>query len=111
MPWRTPWPLPRLITISLFPRIFATLPSTAMRVAPSERFDGFERLYLSQRGPRRAARILAMPGRTNSVGRHLPTSGGLVRTLEAARGLGCETIQIFVSNPQAWAEPRQRQDA
>jgi deoxyribonuclease-4 len=52
-----------------------------------------------------------MPERTNSIGRHLPTSGGLVRTLEAARELGCETIQIFVSNPQAWADPRQRQDA
>ncbi len=29
----------------------------------------------------------------------------------AARKLGCETIQIFVSNPQAWADPRRRQDA
>ena len=52
-----------------------------------------------------------MPERTNSIGRHLPTSGGLVRTLEAARELGCETIQIFVSNPQAWADPRRRQNA
>jgi endonuclease IV len=41
-----------------------------------------------------------MAGRTNRVGRHLPTSGGLKRTLEAARELGCETAQIFVSNPQ-----------
>ena len=52
-----------------------------------------------------------MPERTNSIGRHLPTSGGLARTLETARELGCETIQIFVSNPQAWADPRPRQDA
>jgi deoxyribonuclease IV len=52
-----------------------------------------------------------MPERTNSIGRHLPTSGGLVKTLEAARELGCETIQIFVSNPQAWAVPSPRQDA
>src|SRR5215218_1599208 len=52
-----------------------------------------------------------MPKRTNRVGRHLPTSGGLARTLWAARELGCETIQIFVSNPQAWADPRPRQDA
>ncbi len=49
--------------------------------------------------------------RTNRIGRHLPTSGGLARTLGAARELGCETIQIFVSNPQAWADPRGRQDA
>src|SRR5215208_4570779 len=52
-----------------------------------------------------------MPERTNRVGRHLPTSGGLARTLWAARELGCETIQIFVSNPQAWADPGRRKDA
>jgi deoxyribonuclease IV len=52
-----------------------------------------------------------MSKKTNRVGRHLPTSGGLARTLWAARQLGCETIQIFVSNPQAWTEPRRRQDA
>jgi deoxyribonuclease IV len=52
-----------------------------------------------------------MPKRTNRIGRHLLTSGGLARTLWAARKLGCETIQIFVSNPQAWADPRRRQDA
>jgi len=52
-----------------------------------------------------------MPGRTNSIGRHLRTSGGLDRTLEVARELGCETVQIFVSNPQAWADPRRRKDA
>jgi deoxyribonuclease-4 len=52
-----------------------------------------------------------MSERTNKIGRHLPTSGGLAKTLLAARKLGCETVQIFVSNPQAWAEPRRREDA
>jgi deoxyribonuclease-4 len=52
-----------------------------------------------------------MPKRTNRIGRHLPTSGGLARTLWAAHELGCETIQIFLSNPQAWADPSRRQDA
>jgi deoxyribonuclease IV len=52
-----------------------------------------------------------MPRRTNSIGRHLPTSGGFGKTLEAARELGCETIQIFVSNPQGWADPVPRRDA
>src|SRR5215218_5632159 len=82
-----------------------------MRLAPSDLPDGRQRLYLSQRGPPQAGRIPAMPKRTNSIGRHLSTSGGLAKTLEAARELGCETIQIFVSNPQAWADPRRRQDA
>ncbi|MDQ4127861.1 MAG: deoxyribonuclease IV [Actinomycetota bacterium] len=52
-----------------------------------------------------------MPVRTNSVGRHLPTSRGLDKTLEMALRLGCETIQIFVSNPQGWALPVPRPDA
>jgi deoxyribonuclease IV len=52
-----------------------------------------------------------MPQRTNRIGRHLRTSGGLAKTLEAARDLGCETAQIFVSNPQGWAVPAPRADA
>ena len=56
-------------------------------------------------------RIAAMPERTNSIGRHLPTSRGLGKTLALARELGCETVQIFVSNPQGWAVPAPRPDA
>jgi deoxyribonuclease-4 len=52
-----------------------------------------------------------MPERTNRIGRHLRTSGGLAKTLETARDLGCETAQIFVSNPQGWAVPAPRPDA
>lgn len=50
-------------------------------------------------------------GRTNRIGRHLGTSGGLSKTLATAESLGCETVQIFVSNPQGWAEPVPRPDA
>jgi deoxyribonuclease-4 len=52
-----------------------------------------------------------MPERSNSIGRHLPTSGGLGKTLKLARELGCETVQIFVSNPQGWAVPTPRAGA
>jgi deoxyribonuclease-4 len=52
-----------------------------------------------------------MPKRTNRIGRHLGTSGGLGKILETARNLGCETVQIFVSNPQGWAVPAPRSDA
>jgi deoxyribonuclease IV len=52
-----------------------------------------------------------MPERTNRIGRHLRTSGGLGKTLESARELGCEAAQIFVSNPQGWAVPGLRPDA
>jgi deoxyribonuclease-4 len=50
-------------------------------------------------------------GRTNRIGRHLPTSGGLKNTLQKAADQKCETIQIFVSNPQQWADPTPRPDA
>jgi deoxyribonuclease-4 len=50
-------------------------------------------------------------GRTSSIGRHLPTSGGLRKTLKLARELGCEAAQVFVSNPQGWAVPGLRADA
>jgi deoxyribonuclease-4 len=49
--------------------------------------------------------------RNNRVGRHLPTSGGLKKTLNTARQWGCEAIQVFVSNPQGWAVPPDRPDA
>ena len=52
-----------------------------------------------------------MPERTNRIGRHLRTAGGLEKTLEVASNLGCETAQIFVSNPQGWAVPAPRSDA
>ena len=50
--------------------------------------------------------------RTTRVGRHLPTSGGLVKnTLRLAREQGLEALQIFVSNPQGWAVAQPRPDA
>ena len=50
--------------------------------------------------------------RTTRVGRHLPTSGGLVKnTLRLAREQALEAVQIFVSNPQGWALPQPRPDA
>jgi deoxyribonuclease-4 len=49
--------------------------------------------------------------RTNRIGRHLQTSGGLEKTLRLARKQELETVQIFVSNPQGWAVPVPRPDA
>lgn len=49
--------------------------------------------------------------RTSRVGRHLPTSGGLKKTLRLAREQKLETVQIFVSNPQGWSAPTPRPDA
>ena len=49
--------------------------------------------------------------RTNRIGRHLPTSGGLQKMLRLVREQGLEAVQIFVSNPQGWAMPAPRLDA
>lgn len=39
------------------------------------------------------------------LGRHMPTGSKPVQALETARTIGCDAIQIFVTNPQAWAPP------
>lgn len=41
--------------------------------------------------------------RTNRIGRHLGTQSDLKGTLSRATSLECETLQLFVSNPQGWA--------
>jgi deoxyribonuclease-4 len=40
------------------------------------------------------------------IGAHVPTRGRYARAIDAAVGCGAQTIQIFVSNPRAWAPPR-----
>src|SRR5438270_9248229 len=36
------------------------------------------------------------------LGRHMPTNSRPVKAVETARRIGCNTIQIFASNPTAW---------
>ena len=36
------------------------------------------------------------------LGRHMPTNSKPVKAAETARHIGCDTIQIFASNPTAW---------
>ncbi len=40
------------------------------------------------------------------IGAHVPTRGGLLTAIEAAKGCGAEAVQIFISNPRGWAAPR-----
>jgi deoxyribonuclease-4 len=39
------------------------------------------------------------------IGRHMPTNSKPARAAQMAHDLGCETIQIFASNPTAWRPP------
>jgi len=40
------------------------------------------------------------------VGAHVPTRGGLLAAIGAARERTAEAVQLFASNPRAWAPPR-----
>lgn len=40
------------------------------------------------------------------IGAHVPTRGGVIAAVRAATECGAEAVQIFASNPRAWAPPR-----
>lgn len=39
-------------------------------------------------------------------GAHVRTAGGLRSAIDAARAVGADVVQVFLSNPRAWAAPR-----
>ena len=39
------------------------------------------------------------------IGRHMPTGSKPLKAVEIAHEIGCETIQIFASNPTGWRPP------
>jgi deoxyribonuclease-4 len=43
-------------------------------------------------------------------GAHVPTRGRLSRAIDYAAAVGAETIQLFISNPRAWAPPNHDPD-
>jgi deoxyribonuclease IV len=40
------------------------------------------------------------------IGAHVRTPGGILSVVESARSIGAEAVQLFASNPRAWAPPR-----
>ncbi len=44
------------------------------------------------------------------IGAHVSTGGGLLRALERAEDLGCDTIQIFNQSPRMWRPTRYSDD-
>lgn len=44
-------------------------------------------------------------------GAHVPTRGRLASAIDHARDAGCDTLQVFVSNPRGWAPPNHSADA
>jgi deoxyribonuclease-4 len=45
------------------------------------------------------------------VGRHMPTGSQPARALRTAREIGCDAVQIFVTNPRAWRAPEPNSQA
>src|SRR5258708_22722317 len=39
------------------------------------------------------------------LGRHMPTHSRMTKAAEIAHSIGCNAIQVFVSNPTAWRPP------
>ncbi|HZO87011.1 MAG TPA: deoxyribonuclease IV [Chthonomonadaceae bacterium] len=62
--------------------------------APSER---------SASGRARAESAPAVPGRL--LGAHMPTAGGLHKSLLAGKAIGCTAVQLFTSSPRQWSHP------
>jgi len=40
------------------------------------------------------------------IGAHVPVRRGILSSIPAARERGAEAVQVFISNPRAWAPPR-----
>lgn len=46
------------------------------------------------------------PVKKPRIGAHTPTTGGMAkRSIEYARTIGAEAIQVFASNPRQWSMP------
>jgi deoxyribonuclease-4 len=45
------------------------------------------------------------------IGRHMPLNGRPLRAVEIASWLGCETFQLFASNPTGWQPPQNNEEA
>ena len=46
-----------------------------------------------------------MKGAKVKLGRHIPTGSKPVQALRQAREIGCDAVQIFVTNPRGWRAP------
>ncbi len=44
------------------------------------------------------------------IGAHVSSSGGLSTAIGRARGIGAECVQVFLSAPQRWLEPRHAEE-
>ena len=42
---------------------------------------------------------------TRLLGAHMPTAGGLYKSLRAGKAIGCNVIQLFTGSPKQWGHP------
>ncbi len=44
------------------------------------------------------------------IGAHMPTSGGLYKSLSGGKDIGCTTVQLFTCSPRQWSHPPLKQE-
>lgn len=49
--------------------------------------------------------ILLDPSMERLIGAHMPTAGGLHKSLIAGAAIGCNAVQLFTGNPRQWNHP------
>ena len=47
---------------------------------------------------------------TRLLGAHLPTAGGLQKSLLAGKAIGCTAVQLFTGSPRQWSHPPLREE-
>ena len=47
---------------------------------------------------------------TRLIGAHMPTSGGMYKSLVAGKAIGCSAVQLFTGSPRQWAHPPMKEE-
>ena len=50
-----------------------------------------------------------IPAAERLIGAHMPTSGGLYKSLTAGKEIGCTAVQLFTCSPRQWFHPALKQ--
>ncbi len=66
--------------------------------------------YLAPTQQLQAGSTSAQTGGSRLIGAHMPTSGGLYRSLTLGAEIGCNVVQLFTCSPRQWNHPELKAD-
>lgn len=58
-----------------------------------------------------AAEAVAVSSPNRLMGAHMPTAGGLYKSLLAGKEIGCSAVQLFTGSPRQWSHPPLQEEA